>query len=64
MRCAEVLLRVLCMPCMLCCAGLLGLEEFERQLKEALRAGFEARAAAYAEEVRGGGWGEAGSQCW
>lgn len=33
-------------------AALLGLDEYERQLKEALRAAFEARAAAYTEEVR------------
>ena len=32
--------------------GVLGLEEFEVQLTEAVRASFEGRAAAYAEEVR------------
>ncbi|KAI7835534.1 hypothetical protein COHA_010562 [Chlorella ohadii] len=32
--------------------ALLGLEEYERQLKDAIRAAFEARAAAYTEEVR------------
>lgn len=44
-----------------CGAALLGLDEYERQLKEALRAAFEARAAAYAEEARrwGGGVGRA-----
>ena len=31
---------------------MLGLEEFEVQLKEAVRAAFEGRAAAYGEEVR------------
>lgn len=31
---------------------MLGLEEFDRQARDALRAAFEARAAAYAEEVR------------
>lgn len=34
-------------------AALLGLDEYERQLKDAIRAAFEARAAAYTEEVRG-----------
>lgn len=33
------------------CAGLLGLDELERALKEAIRASFEARTAAYDEEV-------------
>ncbi len=36
-------------------AALLGLEEYERQLKDAIRAAFEARAAAYTEEVRASG---------
>ena len=39
-------------PCPASRAALLGLDEYERQLKDALRAAFEARAAAYAEEVR------------
>lgn len=34
------------------CTGLLGLDDLERALKEAIRASFEARSAAYDEEVR------------